>query len=218
MRRLIDLSCNIRESHHYVRVTLPGKSDLAWWSVCLSLFNGTCGFTCDVPLPSYCFASDACDTAGGAFCGQDWFYANWESDFPWVKSRHINEQELFTVFLGLLRWGPLMRGCHIRIRSDNMATIAAIKNSTSRSADLMPYIREIFWLVVRFDLTISAVHIKGDLNILTDRISRLDSCRMAMDARLLLANFSNSVIFVRGHISPVTFDWLQESWTRTSRN
>jgi hypothetical protein len=99
-----------------------------------------------------------------------------------------------------------------------MATVAAIKNSTSRSADLMPYIREIFWLVVRFDLTISAVHIKGDRNILADRISRLDSCRMAMDARLLLANFSNSVIFVRGHISPVTFDWLQEFWTRTSRN
>jgi hypothetical protein len=102
MRRIIDLNCNIRESHHYVRLTLPAKADLAWWGVCLSIFNGTCGFACDAPLPSYCFASDVCYTGGGAFCAQDWFYANWESDFPWVKSRHINEQELFTVFLGLL--------------------------------------------------------------------------------------------------------------------
>jgi hypothetical protein len=134
----------VKETHHYIRLNSAARSDLTWWSECLTLFNGTCAFTCDLPLPNFCFATDACATGGGAFCGIDWFYASWECDFSWIVGRHINELERFTVFLSLVRWGPALAHQHVRIRSDNAATIAIIMNYTSRSVLLMPYIREIF--------------------------------------------------------------------------
>ena len=99
-----------------------------------------------------------------------------------------------------------------------MATVAALNKSTSRSTALMPHIQEIFWLSVRYDLTISSVHIPGVVNILADRLSRLSSLSEAFDARLLLAGFSNSIVACRGHISSVSFLYLQEVWIQASMN
>jgi hypothetical protein len=218
MRSIIDLSCKVNESHHYVRINAESKMDLNWWIECLALFNGSCQFTCDIPMPSHCFASDACEAGGGAFLGDDWFHVNWELDFPALHGCHINELELATVVIALRRWGSQLAHCHVRIRSDNMATVSALNKSTSRCSALMPHIQEIFWLCVKFDLTISCVHIAGVKNILADRLSRLNEFEMAIEARMLLAGFVDAIITCRGHISSSTFVYLQEVWTQASTN
>jgi hypothetical protein len=216
MRRLIDLSCKPRESFHYVRLNMAAKQDLSWWIECLSLFNGTCKFRCDVPLPNYCFSTDACLTGGGAFFGADWFHVNWLMDCPELHGRHINELELATVVIALLRWGPQLEGSHVRVRSDNMATVAALNNSTSRGASLMPWVRELFWLGVRYDITITSSFIPGVENLLADRLSRLDSLNAAADARVILADFSNREVMCKTHITYPTFLYLQSVWIRDS--
>ena len=38
----------------------------------------------------------------------------------------------------------------------------------------MTCLRELFWLSVKFDFVLSAVHLKGELNYLADMVSRLD--------------------------------------------
>jgi hypothetical protein len=58
----------------------------------------------------------------------------------------------------------------VRIRSDNVATVSALTSSTSRSVNMMPWVREIFWLGVRFDITITSRHIPGIENMMADRI------------------------------------------------
>jgi hypothetical protein len=185
---------------------------------CFGIFNGTCGFRCDIPMPTFLFATDACETGGGGFLAHDWFYTAWVKDIPEVLNRNINELELLTVFLALKRWGPVSQHQHVCIRSDNMATVSALNKSTSRSVVLMPWVREIFWVSVEFDVTITSRHIPGIDNVLADRISRLDSMIEAREARLILANFSNAAVSCENHMSMESFVYLQEAWRRISYN
>jgi hypothetical protein len=153
-------------------------------------------------------------TGGGGFLNADWFHVNWAEDCPELLNRHINELELATVYIALCRWGSVLTGEHVKIRSDNMATVSALRKSTSRSLALMPWVRGIFWLCVRFDITITSEHIPGLSNVLADKISRLDSYYDALDARVILANFSNRLIPCKGHMTLSTFIHLQNIWTR----
>jgi hypothetical protein len=216
MRCLIDLLCQVSEKHRHIRLNSAAKSDLTWWENCFDFFHGSCPFSCDKALPSYSFACDACLDGGGAFFCDDWFYVSWEQDYPHMVGRHINELELFTVFLALKRWGARLKDVHVKIRSDNSATVACLQKSTSRSKDLMRWVREIFWLSVEHNILITSAHIPGHLNLLADRISRLSDYSLAMDARLLLANFSLEMITCKDHMSISAFLSLQESWTRVS--
>ena len=129
---------------------------------------------------------------------------------------HINILELFTVVLALRHWGPSLCNSHVRVLSDNMATVAALNKSTSRSVSLMPCIREIFWICVKFNITVSCVHIPGKFNTLADRISWLHSFSEACDARIMLANYSNNVVSCRFDLSENCFNFLQRAWMLTS--
>jgi hypothetical protein len=218
LRSLIDLSLKLREPHHRVRVSAAARADLSWWKEALPLFNGTCLFRCDIPPPCCAFATDACESGGGGFLLNDWFYSSWHVDYPEMLNEHINTLELFTVVLALRRWGSELRDKHVKVWTDNTCVIAALRKQTSRGKDLMPLIREIYLLCVQFNLTISCAHIAGRRNILADRISRLASVREAFDARLLLSNFTAGIVFCKHHLSDRAYWFLQGAWTPISRD
>jgi hypothetical protein len=108
LRRLLDLLCGLKESHHHVRINSAARGDLLWWDQCLDLFHGYTPFKVDIPLPSYIFATDVCEQGGGGTFGHDWFYVSCCNDVPAMLGHHINELELYTVFLALKRWGPAL--------------------------------------------------------------------------------------------------------------
>jgi hypothetical protein len=205
MRRLFDMLLKVRESHHYVRVSAGAKEDLSWWVEGLFRFNGSCTFICDKPLPSYVFSTEACLEGGGAHFMCDWVYRSWEVDFPELVGAHINVLELFMVFLALLRWAPFLRGRHVMVRSDNVATIAALNKGTSRGPELM-----------QFDLVISGSYLAGDCNVMADRISRLHDLHCAREARLLLSPSVGSFLMGNGHMSHEAFLFLQRRWMQSS--
>ena len=109
----------------------------------------------------------------GGLYGHNWFYVNFQADFPQIADAHINTLELFTVLEAARRWGHLWRGRHVRIRSDNSATVNSINKGTSRSTGFMWCLRQLHWLAVKHDFELSACHIKGELNYLADTVSRL---------------------------------------------
>jgi hypothetical protein len=151
--------------------------------------------------------------AGGAHFMDDWVYYAWETDFPELRGAHINVLELFTAYLALKRWAPFLRGKHVVIRSDNMSTVAALNNTTSRSPELMRVIREIFWLSVEADVVISGVYLPGYLNVLADKISRLHDMRSARDACSMLLPLGSSVVGCKYHMTYESFLLLQNRWT-----
>jgi hypothetical protein len=214
LQNIINLLQKANESHHHIRISKAARADISWWAGALDVFHGFSPFVCDIPLPSFSFASDACLSGGGAHFKHDWVYFKWAVDFPEYANAHINVLELITVLESAKRWGYLWEGLHIRVVSDNSATVAAINKGTSRSTGLMLLVHELFWLSVRHSFKLSASFIPGIDNVLADRISRLDNLQEACEARLLLASFTPSVVFCALHMSPMAFLSLQDTWSR----
>ena len=137
-------------------------------------------------------------------------------DHPTFYGKHINVLELKIALESAKRWGHLWSGRHIRLHSDNTATVASINKGTSRGGKLMALIQELFWLAVEMNFKISAVHIPGISNIMADRISRLTEYDKASDARLLLANYSAAVVECKSHMTTESFIYLQDQWRHVS--
>lgn len=220
LRRLIDLLVgkNARRGAHRIYLNNNALSDIDWWIRCMSFFNGSMPFNCDIPEPSSIFASDACLEAGAAFFNGDWLYARWKCDFPSWTSDHINVLELKTVLLATLKWGRCWSGRHILVRSDNMATVAAINHTTCKSPAMMSTVRDLFWLSTLFKFKLSAMHLPGHLNVLCDRLSRLHELKAANDARILLSGSPHGLINSFSHMSFKTFISLlqdRHSWIKT---
>jgi hypothetical protein len=212
MRCLINLITKVKSSHHHIRLTKEAKGDVLWWLEGLNFFHGSTPLICDVPLPAHVFSTDACETGGGAHFGDDWVYVAWEKDFPECFGKHINVLELKSVVVAAARWGPVWSGQHILVRSDNMATVAAINKTSSRSVELLELVRELFWLSVIYKFKITARYLPGIENIMSDRISRLSAVLSAHEARLLLMGGGPGVIYCKGHMSYQAFLYLQMCW------
>ena len=139
-------------------------------------------------------------------------YCNWELDNPSFADDHINVLELLTVYHAIKRWGHLWAGLRILVCTDNTATMSALNKGTSRSRAMMPIVRDIFWCCVKFECSMVSTHLAGSLNVLADRISRLDDLKSAHEAHALLSNSGNEWVYCKKHMSEVSFIFLQGRW------
>ena len=69
----------------------------------MSDFNGVAAFVDETPITS--IITDACLSAGGAFCNGDFFYTYWEADYPEIASSCISYKEAMIATLAIQRWG-----------------------------------------------------------------------------------------------------------------
>jgi hypothetical protein len=178
-----------------------------------SKFHGSTPFNVDIPLMTHEFATDACLVGGAGHYKQDWFYTSWSEDFPQLSNANINVLELKTVLVAAKRWGPLWRGSHVLVRSDNFATVAAINNTTTRSSELLVIVKELFWLSVEHNFRLSAKHLPGILNVFSDHLSRMHDVSSANNAHcLLLGSTSSANVYCQGKMTYGAFMSLQRSW------
>ena len=208
VRRLIDLSCKLKENHHRMWLNTEARADISWWQTGLELFHGNTPFLSDLRPPNSEFITDACPWGGGGYHESDWFYVNFEQDFPDSASNHINCLELLTILVGVRRWGHLWGGRHIQVRCDNTASVHSINKGSSRSPLFMQCLREIFWISTYFDFRLSAVHIRGADNFLADILSRLHS-QEKRQKLCEMFNSSTGVINCFNNMSPKTFLFIQ---------
>ena len=212
IRNLINLTIRLKQPHHRVWMSAKAKADIQWWVVALDLFHGTTQFNCDAPLPSHEFSTDACLTGGGAHYLTEWFHVNWQEDFPEFVGAHINVLELKSVEIAAELWGERWRGSHILLRSDNSATVSAVNKGTSRSCEMLQMAKSLFWLSVKHGFKLSAVHIPGILNVLSDHLSRLNEYDAAIKANDWLTGGLNFDVECCGRMSYGTYCCLQEYW------
>jgi hypothetical protein len=215
LRNLINLICKVKQPHHYVRIGAAAHADLLWWGTGLSLFHGSSPFLNDLPVPGAVFSTDACLEGGAGHFAGDWFYVDWVRDFGTDFDSNINVLELKCVLIAVKRWGHLWSGQHIMVRSDNSSTVACVNNNTSRSLGMLSIVKELFWYSVKFNFLLSASFIPGKLNIMSDRISRLNDVESARQAYQLLKNCDGDVILCKGHMSHCAFMYLQSVWCQS---
>lgn len=134
-------------------------------------FNGRCLLLDKQPITPV--LTNSCYLRAGGIYKGDWFYINWQLDWPAVADFHINSKEVPSVYLAVCRWSHVWSTKHIYVQSDDITTVAAIKRHTSRNPFLMACLRSLFWLSAQYNFHVTARCIPGVSNIFADDISRV---------------------------------------------
>ena len=96
----------------------------------------------------------------------------------WTHSEHelhISVLELRAVILALHYWVTILQGHHVLIATDNTSVVAYInKQGGTHSHLLLRLVVDLFLWLQTQDITLRARHIPGCLNVIADRLSRLN--------------------------------------------
>ena len=129
LRRIIDSINLLKGDNHKMKLSADIRADISWWQSFMSTFNGKSMLLDRQHIQSV--FTDSCTQAAGGIYQGDWFYINWEIDWPFVSYLHINSKEILAAFLAICRWAPCWRNKRIFIHSDNMTAVSAINKGTS---------------------------------------------------------------------------------------
>ena len=137
------------------------------------------------------FQTDASFQGFGPVCFDDWFAGSLSdcptSDFhsrfhiqhcshaghaidTWLCS-HINYMELFPILLAICRWAPRWSNKSVCVETGNTQAMAFVNNCLCKNCIAMSWLREIFWLSVRYNFHLRSWHSPGKLNQHADRFS-----------------------------------------------
>ena len=173
LRRMFDTLSIANKKHHFIRLNVGFRSDLAWWSTFCERWNGV-GFLhlAHMVVPSITFSSDASGTWGcGALWQSQWIQGSWDSSWQDVS---IMIKELIPIVLAAAIWGPSWSNHHVLCQCDNMAVVQAIRKGSSKepSGIVMHLLRCLTFFTAIFQFTLTADHLSGIENGPADSISR----------------------------------------------
>lgn len=172
LRRLADLMQGISNPHHYVTINKGVREDLKTWLSFLANHNGVTAFR----EPSWtspkilAFYTDASGSWGyGGFLKEDYFSGPWPTAWGPVD---IQTKEIFPIFLGLTLFGDRLRNKKLLIYSDNEAVVEILNHMTSKSKNVMIFVRLIVRQLLKINTLIRVFHVPGFLNTTADLLSR----------------------------------------------
>ena len=188
LRRMIDLTLNLKAPYHHTRLTLEAKADLLTWLTFLSNFNGKSIFpensvtsTHDIHL-----FTDASGTIGyGAIFGKDWFNGKWSD---WWIQQSIALKELYPIVLAVETWGHMLCNKRLILHTDNSALVPIITNQTSKNPLIMILVRRLVLKCLSCNIILSAEHIAGAKNSIADALSRFQMERFRILAPHAVSN------------------------------
>ena len=172
LRRLIDLTCGVKESWHKIRLSSGAKYDLVMWSVFLKGFNGVSiipdqMWVGEDDIELY---TDASGTGFGGYFAGKWFQGRWPGDLG--SSRSIAWLEFFPILVAVYVWGHLLAGKRVVLRSDNQSVVTIINKQTSKCPRIMKLVRAMVLRCLKYNLLLSSRHIPGRFNTIADSLSR----------------------------------------------
>jgi len=214
LRRMISLSCVASELHHHIRLNRGFRSDLQWWAQFLPTWNGTSMMTATVRSPPAAVITT--DASGSWGCGGfsslgHWFQLQWPESW---KELHITVKVFSPVVLGVTLWGKQWCGTCIRCNCDNAAVVAILNSGSSKNERVMHFMRSLFFILARYNMIISAMHVPGVENGAADALSRNN-----------LSSFLSQVPFAQKEATQIPQelhqslilsqpDWISINWTQ----
>ena len=122
-------------------------------------------------LQSYCHIFvDAClEGAGAKFNTQ--VYAE---KFPSLGQHKLGivELEMLNVIVAIRVWARKCRNRNVIIHSDNFAVVHILNYYKTKNLYLGACMRNLWMVVARHNITLSAIHIPGKCNVIADILSR----------------------------------------------
>lgn len=171
LRATFNAISSLRHKSDRIRLSGPLLRDIRWWYNLMHVFNG-----CSLLLnkqPIIGFQTDACLEGAGMVHNDDFAYCNWSLDWPEVNHLSINYKETLSIVLGAARWAPLWVGKRIFVQSDNMAAVGIINKGSCKNSLVQECLNFLFWLSAMWSFKLSAVHVPGIHNGISDTVSRL---------------------------------------------
>lgn len=177
LRRIIALTCGLSNPYSFIRLGQEFHKDLDMWALFLASWNGVNLF---LPPFSPCtdfipLVTDAAGSIGyGAYYHPHWFQGKWlpQHCISSTPDMSIAWQELFPIYLACALWGPLWCNRHVRFSCDNQAVVSIINTKSSKIARIMDLLRAITLSTLKYNFTLTAVHVAGVQNGIADSLSR----------------------------------------------
>ena len=178
IRRLIDATSNVSQSHHHIRVTACIKQDLAMWQRFFTNHNGVTMFK-DINWTSTDKLQLYSDSAGGQGRGFGVYFNGQWCNGSWPDSWHIagitsdiTFLEFFPILVAVFTWPHQLRNRKVIFRSDNQAVVHIINKLSTTSKNTMYLVREFTLQCMRLNMLAKAEHIPGLKNEICDALSR----------------------------------------------
>lgn len=170
IRTIFNVIGSLKKPEHKCLLSVL-HSDLYWWREALLVGNNTKLIWDSRPVV-YTY-TDSSEIAGGAFCQADWTYCVWHCDRPDITNEHINIKELAIIREAALRWGDVWANRRVLVFTDNIATCYMINKGTSSSKAALAVLKDLSFISLTWNFSISASYIPGHQNDVADSISRL---------------------------------------------
>ena len=173
LRRMLDLLHGVPMHPlrpHPIRLNRAFRSDLAWWRLFASDWNGISFLPPPTRLPVWQIASDASGSWGcGAWHGSHWFQLSWDERSEGLT---IMIKELLPIVLAGMIWGRRWVDSCVRCLCDNQAVVACLRSRTSRDSHCMHMLRTLAFVEARYRFSLRPEYINTKDNHLADDLSR----------------------------------------------
>ena len=179
--RLLVLLRKLKRPNHSVYFSKEAKKDVAWWLATLRQFRGKSPIPPSVWTPLVAFYTDASLDGFGMVWGSRAMAGLFPLDF---EDLDISKKEMITVMAAVKHWFSDLANLKVRIYVDNQACVALLNYGISRSPFMATCLREINFVLAKFNIEIKAEYIPSKQNHLADLCSR------AFSSELYFRNFN----------------------------
>ena len=183
---VVTKALQLGRNDRWVKLPQSCLPNLSWWAVPTRL---TQGVPSTPPKPTVTVATDASTEGWGATWNDKTLKGKWSRSF---SSLHINALELTAVLLALEEWGRLWANRSVLFLMDNRTAVSYVsKQGGTRSTCSTRIAENIFARADACNLSISAVYLPGERNVIADMLSG-----------------QGQVLKNEWHLNKETFQWL----------
>ena len=150
-------AAKVKKLSHWTRLTAEFKSDLHWWHLFITTWNGISFFhnACHEAPFDHQIWTDASSMWGcGAWFGNQWFQFPWPPEW---KPIHIMAKELVPIVLRCAVWGSVISRKRVEFWCDNCSFVEAITKCSSKDNTVMHLLRCLWFFLQPFSISMSSM-------------------------------------------------------------
>ena len=167
--RLLVLLRKLKHPKHSIYFSREAKKDVSWWLKTLQCFKGMAQIPPSVWTPLTSFATDASLEGFGMVWGKRAIAGIFPFD---LEHLDINKKEMLTVMAAIKHWFMDLSNLKILIFVDNQACVELLNYGITRSEFLASCLREIQFVLAKYNIELRAQYIPSKDNFLADMCSR----------------------------------------------